>query len=447
MSTRTGVLFIGAHGSVATTTVAGIMALARGLSQPYGTITTSPLFEGIDLLSFGDLAFGGWDIHLYERYDQAVRENGVVPPRILDLLRDDLASVLVFPGILTHLSATIRELGASTPEREGTARRAVEQIQADIARFRQERDVERVIVVNTSSTEQEPTPSPSLATLEGFEAALDADAPELTNGMLYGYAALTAGCPFVNFTPSVTVEIPALQQLARQRGLPLAGQDGKTGQTLYKTVLAPMLRIRGLRLRGWYSTNILGNADGFVLNDPLHGATKIHSKESVLESILGYADFAHRVRIDYYPPRGDHKEAWDSVDFEGWLGEPMSMRIDWQGSDSTLAAPLIADLIRLIDLARRSGEVGPVVPLAMFFKSPYGTDLHDFFAQYQVFEQWVGQHRADAVGSVGTPSHASPGGTSGRTPANGQASAVGDASANGQATVPSSVAMPTERGR
>jgi myo-inositol-1-phosphate synthase len=391
MPRRVGVLFIGAHGAVATTTVVGVLALNRGLVAPRGTITDSDLCRGLDLPGYDDLVFGGWDINLVDGYDRAVAANGVVPSELVDRLADDLAGVTIWPGVVAHLRDRIRQLGASTPIVERPPRDAVEQIMDDIARFRKERGVDQVIVVNTGSTEQRPTPSPAHQNLDAFERAIEDGSPDLTNGMLYGYAALRVGCPFINFTPSTTVEIPALQALAEEYDLPLAGQDAKTGQTLYKTVLAPMLRIRGLKLLGWYSTNILGNADGFVLEDPLHGATKVQSKESVLESILGYADFFHRVRIDYYPPRGDRKEAWDSIDFEGWLGERMSMRIDWQGSDSILAAPVVVDLVRLVDLAHRRGERGPIRQLAMFFKSPYGTDLHDFFAQYALFEEWVKQ--------------------------------------------------------
>ena len=396
MARSVGVLFIGANGSVATTTVAGVRAVVRGLVAPRGMIADSAPCAGLDLAGLDDLVFGGWDIKLIGRYDQAVAANGVVPPELTVALADDLAGVTVWPGVVAHLSSTIRQLGAATPIQELSPREAVEQVVADIARFRADRGLDDVIVVNTSSTEPPVVPSPIHDDLSAFDRALDDGSLEITNGMLYGYAALQAGCPFVNFTPSVAVEIPALRALAVARGLPLAGQDAKTGQTLYKTVLAPMLRIRGLKVRGWYSVNILGNTDGLVLDDARHKETKVHTKESVLESILGYGDFTHRVRIDYYPPRGDRKEAWDSVDFEGWLGEPMTMRINWQASDSILAAPLVVDLVRLVDLAHRRGERGPLPQLAMFFKAPYGTDVHDFFAQYALFERWA----AEAAGTL-----------------------------------------------
>ena len=391
MGRRVGVLFIGANGAVATTTVAGVLALARGLAPTRGMITASDELAGLDLVGLDELVFGGWDIRPQTPYASAVGAQGVVPPDLIARLTDDLARVDVRPGIVARLSGTIRRLEGATALAESTTRQAVAQVEDDITRFRRDMGAEVVVVVNVSSTEQEPTPSAAQADLAAFERALDEDSPDLTNGMLYGYAALRSGCPFVNFTPSTTVEVPALLELAGERRLPLAGRDAKTGQTLYKTVLAPMLRIRGLKLLGWYSTNILGNTDGLILDDPRHGATKVGSKERVLESILGYADFAHRVRIDYYPPRGDNKEAWDSVDFEGWLGAQMSMRIDWQGSDSILAAPLVVDLVRLVELAHRRGEHGPLAPLAMFFKSPYGTAVHDFFAQYALFQRWVGE--------------------------------------------------------
>lgn len=375
--------------------IAGTLALARGLVEPRGAVTESADCAGLELAPLAALRFGGWDLDpapLPERLER----HGVVPPRLTAILAEALAAVPVLPGILTSVSPTVRQLQRGPSRGDLSRAAAAALLEEDIAAFRARTGATRVVVVNCASTDRRPPAGPALRDLESFERGLAAEAPEISNGMLYGYAALKAGCAFINFTPSTTVEVPALLELAHERRLPLAGRDGKTGQTLYKTVIAPMLRARHLKLTGWYSTNILGNTDGLVLDDPEHGATKVHTKERVLEQILGYADFTHRVRIDYYPPRGDAKEAWDVIDFEGWLGTPMSMRINWQGVDSILAAPLVLDLVRLVDLALRRGERGPLEHLAMFFKDPYGPPEHDFFRQVTRFQAYVQHVASDA---------------------------------------------------
>ena len=397
---KVGVLFVGLGGAVASTTIAGVLAAVRGLVEPRGAITESSDCAGLELAPLASLTFGGWDINrapLSER----VRGHRVVGTSTLDAIADDLDRIPVEPGIVTNLDNTVRRLSRGPRLPELGYREAANRLLADIAAFRARHRLERVVVVNCSSTDRPQASGPAHRDIASFERGIEQQAPEISNGMLYGYAAISAGCGVVNFTPSTAVEIPALRQLACERGTPLAGRDGKTGQTLYKTVLAPMLRARHLKLKGWYSTNILGNTDGAVLDNPLHGATKIQSKESVLEQILGYDDFTHRVRIDYYPPRGDAKEAWDCIDFEGWLGTPMSMRVDWQGSDSALAAPLVLDLVRLTELAQRRAEGGPLAHLAMFFKDPYGTTEQDFFRQLALFHNYVDRCRAEAAATPG----------------------------------------------
>ncbi|MCC7104503.1 MAG: inositol-3-phosphate synthase [Chloroflexi bacterium] len=392
---RLGVMFIGAGGAVASTTVAGVAALHRGLTAPRGSITLSDDCAGLDLAPIESLRFGGWDLDQTPLYQRA-EHHGIVPASVLQQVRSDLERVCILPGIPVNAGSAVRQLAHIGSDSSLGQIEAAEKISADITAFRTLHELERVVVVNCSSTDRQVEPGPAHASLGAFRRGLQSNAPEIANGMLYGYAALSSNCGFVNFTPSATVEVPALQQLARNRGVPLAGRDGKTGQTLYKTVLAPMLRMRQLRLVGWYSTNILGGGDGQILDDPGHGATKIQSKERVLGRILGYEDFVHRVRIDYYPPRGDAKEAWDCVDFEGWLGARMSMRIDWQGQDSILAAPLVLDLVRLVDLAQRRGESGPLAHLAMFFKDPYASDEQDFFRQAALFNTYLDRCRAES---------------------------------------------------
>ena len=207
--------------------------------------------------------------------------------------------------------------------------------------------------------------------------------------MLYAYAAIKNGCHYINFTPSLTAEVPALIDMAVQAKVGLAGRDGKTGQTLYKTVLAPLFRERALKLKGWYSINILGNRDGLVLKEEKHKAAKIKSKTAVLESIVGYNDFDHQVHIHYYPPRGDAKEAWDNIDFSGWFDVPMQMKINWLGEDSILAAPLVCDLIRWVDFFTTHKEYGVFSQLASYFKDPLGCHEHDFFKQVQLLREHV----------------------------------------------------------
>jgi myo-inositol-1-phosphate synthase len=400
---RLGVMLVGVGGAVASTTIAGTLAARRGLVAPRGAITESADCAGLDLAPLSSLAFGGWDIDQSPLSDR-VRRHGVVSPQVVAAVKEDLDDIHVEPGIVANLDSTVRRLVRSPRISAATHSEAVARLVADIADFRDRQQVDRVVVVYCSSTDRTPINGPSHRDLDSFQRGLAENAPEIGNGMLYGYAAVSAGCAFVNFTPNTTVEVPALQELANKQNVPLAGRDGKTGQTLYKTVLAPMLRVRDLKLRGWYSTNILGNTDGQVLEDPLHGATKVHTKESVLEEILGYADFDHRVRIDYYRPRGDAKEAWDCIDFEGWLDTPMSMRVNWQGIDSILAAPLVLDLARLVGLAQRRGERGALPQLAMFFKDPYGTTEHNFFEQVVKFRQYVEGCRAETGAAVSTAS-------------------------------------------
>jgi len=235
--------------------------------------------------------------------------------------------------------------------------------------------------VNIASTEPFAGLMPTHQSIGQFEEGLAKDDPAISAGMLYAYAALAAKVPYVNFTPSTTVDIPALMEFADVQGVVIAGKDGKTGQTLYKTVLAPMFQLRNLRVSGWYSTNLLGNDDGYVLSDPAHLQQKVASKLEALAPILGYDDVDHQVDIHYYAPRGDAKEAWDVIDFVGWLGAKMSMRVNWLGQDSILAAPLVVDLARLVWFAQQRGERGPATQLSAFFKTPLNTREHNFFEQ------------------------------------------------------------------
>jgi myo-inositol-1-phosphate synthase len=275
----------------------------------------------------------------------------------------------------------------------GPLRERVAHVRADLRRFRESEGLDRVVVVNLASTEAWPDlTSAVLADLDTFEKGLDADESVITPGMIYCYAAITEGCPYVNFTPSFT-DVPALLELADREGVPVAGKDGKTGQTFIKTVLAPAFRSRALQVQGWYSTNILGNRDGMILDDPSSLASKLDTKGSVLDSILGYDVEDHIVRIDYYRPRGDAKEAWDNIDLVGFLGQRMQLKVDFLCRDSILAAPLVLELVRLIAEAHRRGEGGPQEQLGFFFKAPVTqvgkSPEHALHVQERILLDWL----------------------------------------------------------
>ena len=392
MTQALGVLLVGSKGAVATTVQAAWAARRAGLPIAFSLPSqTDPAFAKIPLVDMADMVFGGWDV-VGQSGSNAARRHGVVPRAVIDAVADTLDAVPCFPGIRLAAEAMPEPTDAGPhvgrPVLVGAPLRPVAHaIRDDIRRFQADNVLSRVVVVNLCSTEPLPVAGPEHDTIEAFEAAIDAGSPRISTGMIYAWAALSEGCPFVNFTPSVTFDIPALLALAIREGVPLAGKDGKTGQTLYKTVIAPMLRQRGLRVKGWFSTNILGNQDGLVLNDPEHVATKRASKLSVLPKILGYDDFEHQVNIHYYPPRGDAKEAWDNVDFEGWFGVPMQIKINWLGWDSILAAPLVVDLVRWMDFFDAQGEAGLLPHLASYFKHPLGTDENSLFDQVELLRR------------------------------------------------------------
>lgn len=385
---RCGVLFIGVNGGVASTTIAGVFAAAAGLAPARGLLTNADLCSGLDLVPLKGFEFGGWDLNMASPRD-AVLAHGLVDERLVEGIAPALARVPVWPALVNNSSERIAQLGSRSPRTGLTHRAAVAAIMSDINEFKRQRELARVVVCNVASTEIPQAPAEAHESPAAFERAIDLDSDALSAGMLYCYAAITTGAAYINFTPNVTIDVAALDALARERRLPYAGKDGRTGQTLYKSVLAPMFRARQLRVRGWYSVNILGNADGFVLSDPSHAAGKLRSKERVLRKLVEADESVHNVRIDYHSPSGDDKEAWDAIDFEGWLGRRMSMRINWRASDSMLASPLVVDLVRLVDLALRRGEYGPLQHTAMFFKDPYQCETTDFFDGYQMLSEYV----------------------------------------------------------
>jgi myo-inositol-1-phosphate synthase len=398
---RVGVWLVGACGGVGTLTVVGARAIARGLKPPVGLLTQTPLFAGLSLPAVPDLVFGGHEVRdtdFPRAASEFARRAGILDDALIGLLREDLdaASAEVRPGFLVHPSPAVRSLAAKgRVARAKSPRAAVEAIQADVRSFAQRHGLSTVVVINVASTEPPRELPIEFAHLDRFERALDGRARKgLTSGVLHAYAALDAGLPYVNFTPSPGSTIPALVELAERRGVPHMGSDGKTGETLVKTVLAPLFTGRALRVLSWEGYNMLGNRDGFVLDDPQAKLSKTRSKDAALRSILKSGDAHTRVTIDYVPSLDDWKVAWDYVHFEGFLGARMAMQFTWQGNDSALAAPLVLDLARLAAFAKSRGESGLMPHLAGYFKNPAGVDEHSFVKQIELLEAYVARHRS-----------------------------------------------------
>ena len=392
---RVGIWFIGAFGGVASTTALGIAALARGLVPSTGLVTALPRFAGAELDNFSGFVIGGHDIRqtsLLRSVAELHARSGVFTE---SLLRDcgtqlDEWSANVRPGILYHPD-TITTSMADLPDicRAASPREAIERIQVDLRTFQKDQSLDQLIVLNAASTEPPIVPDERHATLAELNTLLDDPKPgTLPSSTLSALAALDAGYPYLNLTPSCGATLPALEELALARRVPHAGQDLKTGETLLKSVLAPMFALRNLKVLSWVGHNILGNRDGLVLNDPHHKASKVRSKDALLAELLGYRPQSH-VSIEYIESLDDWKTAWDHVHFEGFLGTKMTLQLTWQGCDSVLAAPLVIDLIRLLARAQRRQEKGAVTALASFFKSPLGVGDHDFRRQFALLERYL----------------------------------------------------------
>ncbi|HMQ03040.1 MAG TPA: inositol-3-phosphate synthase [Pyrinomonadaceae bacterium] len=399
---KLGVLLVGL-GAVSTTFVAGVEAIRRGISQPVGSLTQmgtirlgkrtenrSPRIKDlVPLAELDDIVFGAWDIFADNAFDAAMKA-GVLEKDLLNHVSEQLASLQPMPAVFEQ--DYVKRLHGENIKTGKNKMELAEQLVDDIARFKSENGCDRLVMVWAASTEIFLEESDVHRSIEAFEKGLYDSDPAIAPSMIYAYAAIKSGVPFANGAPNLTLDIPALTQLAEQQKVPICGKDFKTGQTLMKTILAPGLKARMLGLDGWYSTNILGNRDGEVLDDPENFKTKEESKLSVLEHILQpdvypdlYNDFSHVVRINYYPPRGDNKEGWDSVDIFGWLGYKMQIKIDFLCRDSILAAPLALDLALFLDLAQRAGMKGVQEWLSFYFKAPQTAPglypEHDLFIQ------------------------------------------------------------------
>jgi myo-inositol-1-phosphate synthase len=399
---KLGVLIPG-MGAVTTTFIAGVEAIRRGTAEPIGSLTQMgtvrlgkrtdnripAIRDFVPLAGLDDLVFGGWDIYSDNCYEAAVH-SGVLERALLDSQRDFLSSIKPMPAVFDQ--EYVKRINGPNVKKYANKCVAAEMLGDDIRKFQAASGAERLVMIWIGSCEAFRTVSEVHSTLEKFEKGLAANDPLIAPSMIYAYAALKQGLSSINGSPNLSNEIPALQELARKNNVPIAGKDFKTGQTLIKTVIAPMLKSRLLGLSGWFSTNILGNRDGEVLDEPESFKTKEESKLSVLHEILQpelypqlYKDFHHQVKINYYPPRGDNKEGWDNVDLFGWLGYPMQLKINFLCRDSILAAPIVLDLVLFMDLAQRAGLGGIQEWLSFYFKSPITPPglypEHDLFIQ------------------------------------------------------------------
>jgi myo-inositol-1-phosphate synthase len=401
---RLGVLTIGL-GAVASTLIAGVELVKQGLAAPVGSLAlmdtirlgkrtdgrTPMIKDFVPLAALDDVVFGSWDPFPDDAYVAAQRAGVLEAGRHVEGISDALRDVRPMRAAFDR--SYVKNIDAGNTMDTVDKRAMLEAIREDINRFREDKRVDRLVMIWCASTEIFLEPTEAHRDLESFEKAIDANDPDIAPSMLYAYAALLEGVPFANGAPNLTVDVPALRELATERAIPISGKDFKTGQTLIKTVLAPMLKARMLGLSGWYSTNILGNRDGEVLDDPESFKTKEESKLGVLEHILKpesfpelYGDIFHKVRINYYPPRGDNKEGWDNIDIFGWLGYPMQIKVDFLCRDSILAAPLALDLVLFSDLAQRAGLGGIQEWLSFYYKSPQVAPglypEHDLFIQH-----------------------------------------------------------------
>jgi myo-inositol-1-phosphate synthase len=399
---KLGVLLVG-MGAVSTTTIAGVLAVRRGLARPIGALTQmgtvrlgkrterrSPLIKDfVPLASLDDIVFGGWDIFEDNSYE-AAKTAGVLEPDLLDRIRPELEAIKPMAAVFDR--RYVKRLDGPNVKTGRNKKDLAEQLAEDMRRFKQDNHCDRMVMVWCGSTEVYLTESPAHATLASFEKALAASDDDIPSSMIYAYAAIKEGIPYANAAPNLSADVPALIELAAQTGAPVTGKDLKTGQTLIKTIVAPGLKARLLGVEGWYSTNILGNRDGEVLDDPESFRTKEESKKSVLDYIFQpdlypdlYKDLCHVVRINYYPPRGDNKEGWDNIDLFGWLDYKMQLKVNFLCRDSILAAPIVLDVALFLDLASRAGMEGIQEWLSFYFKSPmHAPGLypeHDLFIQ------------------------------------------------------------------
>jgi myo-inositol-1-phosphate synthase len=390
-------------GAVATTFIAGVLLAKKGLGRPFGSLTqmgtirlgkrtekrVPRIKDFVELAELDNLVFTGWDIFPDNAYEAAVKA-GVLRKEHLEPVKDELEKIKPLPAVFDK--NYVKKLDGPNKKKGANKYEMAFQLIDDIKKFKEQNSLDRLVMIWCASTEVFMRPEPVHQTIDSLEKAMKENHPAIAPSMIYAYAAIKSGVPFINGAPNLTLDIPAMIELAKEHNVPIAGKDFKTGQTLMKTIIAPGLKARLIGLNGWFSTNILGNRDGEVLDDPESFKTKEESKLGSLEYILQpevypelYGRFYHKVRINYYPPRGDNKEGWDNIDIFGWLGYPMQIKIDFLCRDSILAAPIVLDLVMFTDLAQRAGFKGIQEWLSFYFKTPMcAPELypeHDLFIQ------------------------------------------------------------------
>ena len=391
---RIGIWFIGAKGGVAPTAVVGLLALKKGLTPTTALVSELPLFQKLDLVDWKDLVLGGHEIRDLSSYEEAARmntESRAIDAGLIAKLKPELDKLdkVIRPGTVANSGSTIEGFAMPAAKKSETPRETIDRLQGDLKKFADDNKLAHVIVINVASTEP-PTDAAQFPT-KWSELSKLLDKPKkcaLPASSLYAIAALDLGYSHLNFTPSLGSSLPAIEELARERKTRHMGYDGKTGETLLKSVLAPMFARRNLKVMSWVGHNIFGNMDGKVLDDPANKKAKVTSKDRLLGQILGYPPQT-LVSIEYIQSMGDWKTAWDHIHFQGFLGTPMTFQFIWQGCDSLLAAPLVIDLVRFTERAWRNGDTGTLTFLASFFKSPLGTPEHDFTVQFQELEKWA----------------------------------------------------------
>ena len=403
MERKVGVWIVGACGGVATCAVAGAEAVKAGVVGPVGLVSEMPEFKALGLVRFDQLVFGGHEIRPVD-WVQSAEEfgaaNGVLTPAILQAVRPALErhSKNLRPGVTLNSGAGVRSIAPGAADQGRTLRETVEAIKTDITAFRDRHGLDEVVVVHLTSAEPQFVPPREFRYVESFLALLEADRRDLfPASVLYALAAVESGFPYVNFTTCIGASFPAMDELARRRGVPQGGRDGKTGETLMKTTLAPMFVARNLKVMSWEGYNMLGNRDGQVLDAPDANAAKCMDKDHCLRDILKDDETHSRVRIDYVPSLGDWKTAWDFIHFQGFLGTRMVLQFVWQGCDSALASPLVLDLLRFADFAHRVGESGMMKHLSCFFKAPYLAEENGFFRQHEALLAYAAAHRTSGV--------------------------------------------------
>jgi myo-inositol-1-phosphate synthase len=415
---KLGILLPG-MGAVATTFIAGVMSIRRGLGKPIGSLTqmghirlgkrtegNSPRIKDyVSLAKLDDIVFGGWDIFTDNAYQAAVRA-GVLEAKDLDPIKEELEAIKPMTAVFEQ--AYVKKLNGPNVKKGTSKMHLAEQLMEDIKQFKATNKCDRLVAVWCGSTEVYRKPTEVHGSLAKFEAGLNASHDDIAPSQIYAYACLKMGVPYANGAPNLSLDTPALLELARKQGLPVTGKDFKTGQTLMKTILAPGFKARMLGLEGWYSTNILGNRDGEVLDDPESFKSKEVSKLGVIDTILQpdkypdlYGNISHVVRINYYPPRGDAKEGWDNIDIKGWLGYPMQIKVNFLCRDSILAAPIVLDLALFMDFARRAGMSGIQEWLSFYWKSPMTPEglypEHDLFIQLMKLKNTLRYTKGDEL--------------------------------------------------